>query len=214
MLNLKTDYAEGLRLFYLQKYDEALPLLLRAAEANVAEAQHFLAMIYENGNGVERDLAKAAYWYGRTAAQGDREAQLTYAMIRALGKGVEADIADACHWATLSLHNGNEKAHQTLQIIRTQANEAAGAATEAFTAAHRAGDADEALRQLRRAAECGSANAQFALFQLLYDGQRNVPADRVEALLWLRDAAEQGHDEAQKLLAAYTGGEQAAVEAP
>ena len=160
---------------------------------------------------MERDYAKAAYWYRRTAESGDREAQLTYAMIRALGKGVEPDLADACHWATLSLHNGNEKAHQTLSIIRAQARDAATAATEAFTAAHKAGDADEALRQLNIAAECGSANAQFALFQLLYDGQGNIPADRIGALLWLRDAAEQGHAEAQRLLAAYSGHTEAAV---
>ena len=211
MLDLKTDYAEGLRLFYLKQYDAALPLLRRAAEADDAEAQHFLAMLYENGSGVERDYAKAAYWYRRTAESGDREAQLTYAMIRALGKGVEPDLADACHWATLSLHNGNEKAHQTLSIIRAQARDAATAATEAFTAAHKAGDTEEALRQLNIAAECGSANAQFALFQLLYDGQGNIPADRIGALLWLRDAAEQGHAEAKALLAAYSGHTEAAV---
>jgi len=209
MLDQETDYTEGLRLFYLKKYGEALPLLLRAAEAGDGKAQHFVAMLYENGNGAARDFEKAAYWYRRTAESGDREAMLTYAMIRALGKGTDADVADACHWATLSLHGGNEKAHQTLAILRAQAKDAADAATEAFTAAHQAGDPKEALRQLNIAAECGSAGAQFALFQLLYDGQGDVPADKVAALLWLRDAAEQGHAEAKSLLSAYTGEGQA-----
>ncbi len=205
MLDQKSDYTEGLRLFYLKKYDEALPLLLRAAEAGDVKSQHFVAMLYENGNGVARDYEKAAYWYRRTAESGDREAMLTYAMIRALGKGTDADAADACHWATLSLHSGNEKARQTLSILRAQAQDAVRAATEAFTAAHKAGDAEEAMRQLNIAAECGSGNAQFALFQLLYDGQGDVPADKVSALLWLRDAAEQGHAEAKALLATCEG---------
>lgn len=205
MPTLEADYMEGLRLFYLQKYDEAAPLLTRTAEAGDAKAQHFLAMMYENGNGIERDFAKAAYWYGRTAEQGDREAQLTYAMICALGKGVEADLAAACHWATRSYHQGNDKARQTLEIIRAQASAEAAAATEAFKAAQRANDPDEAKRQLEIAAECGSANAQFALFQLLYDG-RGVDEDKTAALLWLRDAAQQGHAEARKLLAAYEDG--------
>ena len=209
MLDQKTDYTEGLRLFYLKKYDEALPLLLRAAEAGDVKSRHFVAMLYENGNGVARDFEKAAYWYRRTAESGDREAMLTYAMIRALGKGTDADVADACHWATLALHGGNEKARQTLAILRAQAQDAVASATEAFTAAHKAGDAKEALRQLNIAAECGSANAQFALFQLLYDGQGDVPADKVAALLWLREAAEQGHAEAKSLLSSYTGEEQA-----
>ena len=213
MQNLEADYMEGLRLFYLKKYDEATALLTRTAEAGEAKAQHFLAMMYENGNGVVRDFAQAAYWYGRTAKSGDREAQLTYAMILALGKGIEPDLAAACHWATLSLHSGNEKARQALQIIRAQAKDAADAATEAFVAAQQTNDVDEALRQLRHAAECGSVNAQFALFQLLYEGQGDVAADKVAALLWLRDAAEQGHEEAQKLLAVYAGGEHAETEA-
>ena len=205
MPTFEADYMEGLRLYYLQKYDESAPLLTRTAEAGDAKAQHFLAMMYENGNGIERDFAKAAYWYGRTAEQGDREAQLTYAMICALGKGVEADLAAACHWATRSYHQGNDKARQTLEIIRAQASAEAAAATEAFKAAQRANDPDEAKRQLEIAAECGSANAQFALFQLLYDG-RGVDEDKTAALLWLRDAAQQGHAEARKLLAAYEDG--------
>ena len=209
MAQHEADYMEGLRLFYLQEYDEAAALLTRTAEAGDAKAQHFLAMMYENGNGIERDFAKAAYWYGRTAEQGDREAQLTYAMICALGKGVEADIAAACHWATRALHQGSEKARQTLQIIRAQAAAEAAAAVEAFKAAKLAEDADEAARQLEIAAECGDPNAQFALFRLLYEGQGDVPEDKATALLWLRDAAEQGHAEAQRLLATHAGdGEQ------
>ena len=199
------DYMEGLRLFYLSKYPEATALLTAAAERGSVQAQHFLAMMYENGSGIERDFARAAYWYGRTAEQGDREAQLTYAMICALGKGVEADIAAACHWATRSYHQGNEKARQTLEIIRAQASAEAAAATEAFRTAQRAGDLEEAARQMERAAECGSANAQFALFQLLYEGQ-GVAEDKAAALLWLRDAAHQGHAEAKRLLAAYESG--------
>ena len=201
MAQNEADYMEGLRLFYLQKYDEAAALLTRTAEAGDAKAQHFLAMMYENGNGIERDFAKAAYWYGRTAAQGDREAQLTYAMICALGKGVEADLAAACHWATRALHQGNAKARQTLDILRAQARAEAAKATEAFKAAQQSGDLDEAARQLEIAAECGSANAQFALSQLLYEGQGDIAADKDAALLWLRDAAALGHEAAQKRLA-------------
>ena len=195
------DYMEGLRLFYLSKYDEAIPMLTSAAERGSVQAQHFLAMMYENGNGVERDLARAAYWYEQTARHGDKEAQFTYAMICALGKGVEADLAAACHWATRALHQGNAKARQTLDILRAQARAEAAKATEAFKAAQQSGDLDEAARQLEIAAECGSANAQFALSQLLYEGQGDIAADRDAALLWLRDAAALGHEAAQKRLA-------------
>lgn len=199
MPNLEADYMEGLRLFYLSRYEDAAALLTRTAEAGEMKSQHFLALMYENGNGVERDLERAAYWYEKTAAQGDREAQLTFAMLCALGKGVDADIARACHWAVRSLHQGNAKALQTLQLIRPKAAEAAAAALDAFRAAHAAGDEAEAVAQLERAAECGKQDAQFALAQLLYDG-KGVEENKSSAMFWLCDAAEVGHAQAKELL--------------
>ncbi|MBE7007653.1 MAG: sel1 repeat family protein [Ruminococcaceae bacterium] len=201
MPNLENDYMEGLRLFYLKRYDEAVALLSRTAEAGEAKSQHFLAMMYENGNGVERDLARAAYWYERTAEQGDREAQLTFSMLCSLGKGVEADIPRGCHWAVRALHQGNAKALQTLDLIRPRAAEAAAAALEASRAAHEAGDDAEAAAQLTRAAECGSADAQYTLARMLYSGMGGVAEDKAEALLWLSDAADSGHKKAAALLA-------------
>ena len=200
MLPTQGDYTEGLRLFYLQRYDEALALLNRAAEADDPKAQHFLAMMYENGNGVERDYVKAAHWYGRCAGRGDRAAQLTYAMLLALGKGVEADIPGACHYATLSYHQGNANARQALRVIRAQAVDAAAEAAEAARAAQEAGDGAEAERQLRRAAECGGADAQFALARLLLSGE-DAAENRRAAAIWLREAADQGHAEAARCLA-------------
>ena len=208
MAALEADYMEGLRLFYLKKYDEAAAALTRTAEAGDMKAQHFLAMMYENGNGIAQDLEKAAYWYGRTAEQGDREAQLTYAMLCALGKGVEPDLAAACHWAVCSLHQGNAKAIQTLHIIRAQASEEAAAAVNAFKQAHREGKQDEAVVQVRRAAELGDTDAMLAYAQLLIAG-KGVPENREEARLWCRDAAMEGSEAAQKLLAELEGASQA-----
>lgn len=196
------DYAEGLRLFYLNDYDAALPLLTRSAEAGCVKAQHFLALMYQNGNGVAQDFEKAAFWYEKTARQGDSEAQLTYAMILALGKGTQSDIAAACHWATESYHHGNDRAWQTLQIVRAEAKAEAAAAVEAFRAAHLARDDGAALAQLERAAECGDADAQFALARLLAD--KEDASSREAAVLWLRDAAMQGHEASKHLLAELT----------
>ena len=200
----ESEYQQGLRLFYLKRYGEAVEVLTRASEADDVKSQHFLAMMYENGNGVERDLPRAAHWYRRAAELGDMVAQLTYAAICLLGnKGVEADYPAACHWALLSLRQGNKRAAQTLQIARAQAKADAAAAVEAFKAAHQAGDKSEALAQLNRAAECGDADAQFALAQLLLGG-RGVAEDRSAARLWLQDAAEKGHEAAIRQLAAWT----------
>lgn len=208
MSNLEKDYTEGLRLFYLQKYDESLPLLARTAEAGDAKAQHFLAMMYEHGNGVETDLERAAYWYGRTAESGDKDAQLTYAMLLALGKGVKEDLPAACHWATRSFHQGNANAIQALQIVRAQTESIASEAVEAFKAAHLAGNEEEACIQLERAAECGNADAQYALAKLYLEGKA-MPENRGEAMFWFGEASALGHAEARSQLSALTGGAEA-----
>lgn len=199
MTRIEANHAEALRLYYLRRYDEAVELLERNGEEGGVKSSYFLAWLYENGSGVERDLEKAASWFRLASEQGDREAQLSFAMICALGKGMEPDLSAACHWATVSYHAGSQKALQTLQVIRTQAGGEAADATRAFQAAHRAGDLEEAARQLLRAAECGDANAQYAYAQLL-DSGRGVEQDKEEAKLWFRDAAEQGHEAARQKL--------------
>ncbi|MCX8005696.1 MAG: sel1 repeat family protein, partial [Burkholderiaceae bacterium] len=60
----------------------------RAAEQGDEAASYILASLYENGDGVARDLARARYWYGQAAARGDRAAALK---ARELGRKLEAD---------------------------------------------------------------------------------------------------------------------------
>lgn len=211
MTQFEANHAEGLRLYYLKRYDEAVDLLARNGAAGGVKSSYFLAWLYENGTGVEQDLEKAAYWFRLASEQGDREAQLSYAMICALGKGMEEDISAACHWATVSYHGGNPKALQTLQVIRSRADGEAADATRAFQEAHRSGDLDEAARQLLRAAECGDANAQYAYAQLL-DSGRGVEQNTEEAKLWFRDAAEQGHDAARRKLTEMLWGDEGGQE--
>jgi len=54
--------------------------------AVVAEAQNNLAARYATGTGVTRDMAKAKYWYGKAAAQGNKQAAYTLQQLEALEK--------------------------------------------------------------------------------------------------------------------------------
>ena len=202
------DYLEGLRLFYSKHESEAADTLRLAAELGNAKAQHFLAMMYANGTGVEQDDEKAAYWYHQTAERGDSEAQLTYAMLCALGKGVESDLAAACHWARQALHAGNKKALRTLGVIRDKAREEAVGELRAAMEAHAAQQRAEAVRHLERAAELGSADAQYAYAQMLETG-RDVEQNEQAAALWYAEAASQGHEKAVRHLAEAPQEEQA-----
>ena len=59
-----------------------------AAEAN-ADGQYLLGVLYENGEGVNRDTATAAGWYQRASDQDHGEAQLNLGVLYENGEGVE-----------------------------------------------------------------------------------------------------------------------------
>jgi TPR repeat protein len=87
-----------------------------AAEQGNAKAQVELAHRYLKGDGVERDLAQAFYWYRQAAAQGDADAQYNLAIMYEYGWGVEKDIAQAVEWYRKAMDQGHEGAFRALEI--------------------------------------------------------------------------------------------------
>lgn len=76
----------------------ALRLWQPLAESGHVDAQFNMGLLYDNGVGVERDLARAAEWYRRAAEAGDRTAQSYLGEMYARGHGVETDYAEAVEW--------------------------------------------------------------------------------------------------------------------
>jgi len=68
-----TDYTNGLEYYKAQQYEKAYPIILQEAQKGNKEAQYLLATFYENGYGVEKDLAQSMFWY--------KKASSTYAYI-------------------------------------------------------------------------------------------------------------------------------------
>ena len=76
-----------------------------ASEGN-ADAQCLLAAIYNKGDGVPKNLAKAAKLYLLAAEQGHDKAQLKLGFIYKDGLGVPQDKAKAYVWFSISANNG------------------------------------------------------------------------------------------------------------
>ncbi len=57
-----------------QSYREAASWFYRAAQADCADSQYNLALLYEHGLGIEQDLSRAYQWYIRAAKLGVKEA--------------------------------------------------------------------------------------------------------------------------------------------
>jgi TPR repeat protein len=76
------------------------------AKNDDAEAQYKLALIYELGMGVEKDLSQAFLWYQKSAQQNHPKAQYNLGIFFALGKYLEKDITQAKHWIKQAHKNG------------------------------------------------------------------------------------------------------------
>lgn len=74
------------------------------------DAQYALAVLYDLGRGVRRDLQAAATWYRRAAEQGVPEAQFNLGAMYANGEGVAEDLVSAYALLALAAAQGHAEA--------------------------------------------------------------------------------------------------------
>ena len=83
-----------------------------AAEQGHADAQFYLAVLYNTGMGVLKDAAEAVRWYRLAAEQGDAHAQYGLGLMYANGRGVLKDSVLAHMWSNIAGANGNASARE------------------------------------------------------------------------------------------------------
>ena len=72
---------------------------------------------YYGRNGVKQDYAKAAYWFQKSAAQGDAAAQAWLGYIYKAGQGVPLDYSQAAYWYQKSANQGYSYAENNLGVL-------------------------------------------------------------------------------------------------
>lgn len=77
-----------------------------SANNDDANAQYQLALMYDLGLGVDKDLSQAFIWYQKSAQQNYPKAQYNLGVAYALGKGVKKDIGLAKSWVKKANENG------------------------------------------------------------------------------------------------------------
>lgn len=85
----------------------AVELMRLAAEAEIADAQHALGVLYLRGRGVTRDPGEAARWFFKALNNGSNAGQVEYAILLFNGEGVPADEALAARYFRQAAHRGN-----------------------------------------------------------------------------------------------------------
>jgi TPR repeat protein len=85
-----------------------------AATAGYIRAQFYLGTCYDFGNGVERDIKKAYYWYMKAAKKGKMEAQYNIGFFYKQGELVKQDYKKAVYWYSLAAEQGDIEAQRDL----------------------------------------------------------------------------------------------------
>ena len=155
-----------------------------------ARAQYRLALLYERGVEVDRDLATAMKWYRRAGEQGHARAQFKLASYYRQGRVEDADLAKAKRWYAKAADQGLARAQYNLGVLVERGIDGVP-------------DPARAAELYRKAAEQGVAAAHISL-GLLYAAGTGVEEDPVAALAHLIRAAQAevpGADQARRQVA-------------
>ncbi|MDQ7078678.1 MAG: SPOR domain-containing protein [Robiginitomaculum sp.] len=80
------------------------------AQAGDKREQFLMGLMYQRGKGVAQDYNQAAFWYGKSAAQGFALAQVSLGRLYDKGLGVEQSYEEALQWYYQAAKNGNADA--------------------------------------------------------------------------------------------------------
>jgi len=165
--------------------EEIGPLLLRqTARDGDPRAQFEIGAIFAEGRAINQDLAAAAIWYERSAAQGFAPAGYRLANMLENGVGVEKDLARARLWYQLAAEAGNRMSMHNLASLM-----ASGLLGEP--------EFDVAAYWFEKAANLGLKDSQFNLAMLNARGL-GVPQNPQNAFKWFSIAANLGDEDAAK----------------
>ena len=188
----------------------------RLKEARIGDpaAQYDVALMYANGVGVSKNVVQAFNWTKNAAQKGHAPAQYLLGSAFLAGLGTSKDEREALVWFLRSHEHGNEKG--TLKLARLLSTAQPAAAFLFATEAAEKGlsdaqcmvadclmkgwgvavDAEQSLVWYERAAQGGSAAAQYAMGQWCA-GRADEGGNAWNAVHWYRLAAKQGHPGAQ-----------------
>lgn len=114
---LAGPFEDGDAAFLRGEYEIALRLWRPLAESGDAKAQHLVARLYANGQGVTRDRTEALKWYRKAAEQGDAEAQFDLSVIYDDGLGIPRDFTEAVKWYRRAADQGQALAMSNLGVM-------------------------------------------------------------------------------------------------
>ena len=100
-----------------QDYGAAYAIFIQAAEAGNAEAQYNLSVLLREGQGTEKNEAKALSWLEKSAEQGWPDAQYALGTMYEFGQGVPQSYETAAALYMKAAEQGNAAAQTNLAVL-------------------------------------------------------------------------------------------------
>lgn len=116
-LTASADFEKGLAAYQANDLPLAYKEFKASADEGHADSQFNVALMYENGIGVEKDTKQALAWYGKSAAQGNAAAQYNLAVFYENGRGTAVDFAKAREWYRKAAAQGDPLAIGNLGML-------------------------------------------------------------------------------------------------
>lgn len=209
------EYLERAKTLYAaKKYEEAAPLLRKAADLDDPEAQLILSFCYDSGYGVPIDRAIGAEWRAKAATSGYAPAQTALGLNYRYGVGVPQDLHKAVSLFREAAEKGDKDAQSLLSeccklidaISISEINTDQCPAEDMYEKGmeyffDQDADADTSRSAmvfwLTQAARRSHAQAQYWLGLCYAKGIGVSSPDYAQAAHWYGLAANQGHMDAQ-----------------
>ena len=185
----ENELQRGLEAYEAGDHAAALAIWRPLAEAGSTEAQYYVGVLYDTGEGVPQDSEIAFNWYRKAASLGHARAQYNLGLAYLQGQGTEKNPAEGAKWIGKSALQEWPPAEYTYGLLLAQ-----GIGIEK--------NEQEAVSWLQQAAGHDHPDAQYALGMMYLAGQ-GVDKDPTAGVGWLRKAAEQSHLDAIYALGTY-----------
>lgn len=169
-------------------YQAAFQIFMTLAEAGKVKAQISIACMYESGEGVQKDLAKAVKWYRLAAEQGHPVAQNNLAVAL-----LDTDPKEAIQWLFAAAENNFPFAQSMLGDIYC------GFYNLPLNILDSMNNISEAVKWYQKAGKGGFYSAYHQLAEMFANGQ-GVEKDEKQALEYYISAAEKGYEPSQEVL--------------
>lgn len=163
-----------------------LQSLRQLGDRGSTPAMMFLARLYQNGTGVQRDPSEAVTWLRKAALAGSTNGMLLYGDALASGTGTVKDLTEAQRWIRKSAEAGNVAG---LSRLGRMYRDGEGVTRDPL----------EAVNLFKQSAEKGYTPAMVAV-GLMFEGGNGLEADNFQAVQWYKKAADAGDAEGMAAL--------------